>query len=251
MSYQGSKEIIAGIDLSLTATGLTIVDGSGKIVYEELFNTKQMRGMQRLFFIKSRIQKKLKDHNVTKVAIESYSFGSKGRSVVSLGELGGVIRMMLFENNYTYFDCPPTSLKAYIAGKGNADKDQMKAAVLAKYGIDYDDDNVCDSFSLSRMLFEVGDEMKVYCAEGGARLIRAKRENEIRKNEGKKGNFVELLKLGVAKTSDVKVAVLAHAKQKESIPVHEFLGIQETEYKKLAEKALAKNVKQLNREYSY
>ena len=251
MSKLKSGEIIAGIDLSLRATGFTIVDHSGKIIYEELFKTAKMRDMQRVFFIKSRLHQKLKEYKVTKVAIEGYSFGSKGRSIVSLGELGGCVRMMMFEGKFEYLDCSPSSLKAYTSGKGNADKNQMKAAVLAKYGRDYADDNMCDSYALCMMQVELGDEMKKYCSKGGAALLKGAQEKAVRVKEGQKGNFADLLKLGRAKVKDIEAAIMAHNKLKDNSPAYEFLGIKESEYKLLTQKAVAKALKQLNKEYSY
>ena len=249
MSFKNSKEIIAGLDLSLRRTGFTIIDSNKNILHQEVFKTDKMRGMQRLFFIKTRILQKLKEHNVSKIALEGYSFSSKGAAVVSLGELGGVIRMSLFENKYDYLDCPPTSLKAYTTGKGNADKDKMRASVFEKYNIDYKDDNICDSYALCMMLLELGEEMKKFTEKGGAALLKKEKEKEIRKNENKPGFFVELLKLGVAKTKDYKSAIEVYNRSYSKMNISDYLGINKDEVESL-EKSTSKELKILNKTYS-
>lgn len=250
MSYRNSKEIIGCLDLSLRRTGFTIMDSKANILHQEVFKTDKMRGMQRLYFIKSRVIQKLNELKVTKVALEGYSFGSKGAAVVSLGELGGTVRMALFENKYEYIDCSPSSLKAYTTGKGNADKDQMRASVLAKYGIDYDDDNVCDSYALCMMFLELGDEMKAFTEKGGSALLKKRKELEIRKNEGKPGFFVELLKLGIAKAKDYKKEMENHSSKYSKMGVAEYLGISNDQAESLT-KSASQELKKLNREYSY
>lgn len=179
MSYVGSKEIIAGLDLSLRKTGFTIIDSNRKILHQEVFKTDKMRGMLRLAYIKNRIVQKLKQYKVSKVMVEGYSFGSKGASVVSLGELGGVVRLALYENGYTYIDCSPSSLKAYIAENGSADKEMMRASVLKKYGIDFSDDNICDSYGLCMMILELGEETPQFVEKGGADKLKKMRKKLV------------------------------------------------------------------------
>lgn len=250
MSYKGSKEIIAGIDLSLRRTGFTIIDCDAKILHQEVFKTDKMRGMQRLLFIKTRVLQKLKEMKATKVILEGYSFGSKGAAIISLGELGGVVRMGIFESKFDYLDCSPSSLKAYTTGKGNADKDQMRVSVRSKYGIDYTDDNICDSYALCMMVLELGDEARKFTEKGGSAMLKNKKVAEIRKNTGTPGFFVELLKLGVAKVKDFQKEVESHQSKYKNTPITEYLGISQEQYEMVA-KSASKSLKQLNKEYSY
>lgn len=170
-TYNNSTHIIAGIDPSLQKTGVIIMDSKGQVLGEELIKTKLM-GIERLVFIKNSILTLLKKHNVTIVAIESYSFGSRGRATFSLGELGGVLRVALMENKYNYFDVSPSSLKSFIAENGSADKVMMREAVKKKYKLDISEDNICDAYSLSRMCLALGDSMPRFCAAGGSDLLK-------------------------------------------------------------------------------
>jgi crossover junction endodeoxyribonuclease RuvC len=170
--YNDSKQVIAGIDPSLQKTGVIIINSKGVVIAEELIKPKTLKGIARLKFIKDKVLKLLKEHKVTVVAIESYSFGSRGRATFSLGELGGVLRLTLLENSYKYFDVSPSSLKSFIAENGAADKVMMRQAVIRKYRMDISEDNICDAYSLARMCLSLGDSMPKFCAKGGSELLK-------------------------------------------------------------------------------
>lgn len=69
------------------------------------------------------------------IMIEDYSFGSKGR-VFNLAENCGLLKYMLFKNAYKFFTVPPTVVKKYATGKGNANKEKMYEAFVNETGID-------------------------------------------------------------------------------------------------------------------
>lgn len=177
-TFYGSKNVIAGIDPSLTKTGVIVMDDQGKVIHEELIETKKLRSMERLYVIKKRITEILEEYKVTIVAIESYSYGSKGRSIFNLGELGGVLRLLLWEKKYKYYDVSPNSLKSFIADNGAADKEMMRAAVVRKYKLDIEDDNICDAFGLAKMVLRLGNEMTRFCEKGGAQILKKIRDKE-------------------------------------------------------------------------
>lgn len=79
---------VLAVDLSLTRTGLC--DADGPTTYAAGGD-----GLARLAAIRDRVLGAAADAEL--VAIEGYSFGSKGRAVVSIGELGGVVRLALAE----------------------------------------------------------------------------------------------------------------------------------------------------------
>lgn len=172
LSYINSNLIIAGIDPSLQKTGLIIMDSKGTILCEKLITPKKLKGVQRLQFIRNELLTYLRKYNVDVVGIESYSFSSRGRAMFNLGELGGVIRLALFDNNFKFFDVSPSSLKSFIAENGLADKEMMRKSVLRKYKLDIIEDNICDAFSLARMTLVLGDAMPDFCEKGGSELIK-------------------------------------------------------------------------------
>lgn len=78
----------------------------------------------------------LKRENVELVYLEGYSYGSKGRSVVDLGENGGLLRWKLWKNEFQLIEVAPSELKKKATGKGTAPKEDMYEAFLKNGGED-------------------------------------------------------------------------------------------------------------------
>jgi hypothetical protein len=135
-----SIEVIA-FDLSLTATGVAHPNGET----ETLRPPKSVdTGMARLAWFRDAIADRVPVDGVdehadwrTLVVVEGYSFGTTRQAsrAHALGELGGVVRLWLFDNDLAWVDVPPASLKRYACGKGNAKKDEVFAAAIRR--LDY------------------------------------------------------------------------------------------------------------------
>ena len=69
------------------------------------------------------------------ILIEDYSFGSKGK-VFNLAENCGIMKYMLYKAGYKFFTVPPTVVKKYATGKGNATKDKMYESFVAETGVE-------------------------------------------------------------------------------------------------------------------
>lgn len=131
---------IVGVDPSLTATGICHPDGS-----TETLKTRDT-GPERLSWLRDAIAQRVAEADV--VAIEGYSYGSKGRAVVSIGELGGVLRLWLYEYGPPYVEIPPACLKRYATGRGNASKDDVLQAAVMRSGHVFVDNNAADAWWL-------------------------------------------------------------------------------------------------------
>lgn len=85
------------------------------------------------------------------VAIEDYTLEVPGkRALVRLGELGGVLRLRLFELGVDFIEVSPTSLKRHATGRGNATKEQMVDRAHA-LGAAVTNDDEADAWLLRRM----------------------------------------------------------------------------------------------------
>lgn len=87
------------------------------------------------------------------IAVEGYSLGTFGGGILSkirLGEIGGVLRLRWFEQGIPYVEIPPTSLKRFATGNGNADKDRMLEAAK-QLGATPRNHDEADAFHLRRM----------------------------------------------------------------------------------------------------
>lgn len=70
--------------------------------------------------------------DVRTVAIEDYAFSATGR-VFHIGEHTGVLKYLLYKSGYAVKSIPPTVIKKFATGKGNADKPRMTQAFLDVY----------------------------------------------------------------------------------------------------------------------
>jgi Holliday junction resolvasome RuvABC endonuclease subunit len=69
------------------------------------------------------------------IMIEDYSFGSKGK-VFNLAENCGLLKYLLYKNGYRFFTVPPTVVKKFATGKGNATKEKMYEAFVKDTFVD-------------------------------------------------------------------------------------------------------------------
>jgi len=70
----------------------------------------------------------LKEHS-SKVYLEDYSMGSKGK-VFNIAENTGILKFKLHQNQIPLITIPPTVIKKFASGKGNSDKEGMYKAFL-------------------------------------------------------------------------------------------------------------------------
>lgn len=92
--------------------------------------------------------------------IEGYSFGSMSRAVYQVGEWGGVARLVLYDAwpvPAQTIEIPPSSVKKFVTGKGNADKSQMAIKVYKRWKVDFETSDEVDAFALAMMWPEYED----------------------------------------------------------------------------------------------
>jgi len=139
-----------GVDLSLTETGLVVLDRNFKILQQILVSTNPTVNIEcRISEIKESIWKFFNKDSV--IYIEGLSFGSRGGKMLELGGLHYYIRTHLYLTGFDFKTVPPTSLKKFITGKGNCKKELMLLKVYKKFGIEFDNNNLCDAYSLARL----------------------------------------------------------------------------------------------------
>jgi hypothetical protein len=67
--------------------------------------------------------------------VEGYSMGSKGK-VFNIAEHAGMLKYFLWLNKVPFEIVPPTVLKKFATGKGNADKQKMCTHFACESGVD-------------------------------------------------------------------------------------------------------------------
>lgn len=138
---------IIGLDLSLTSTGYSVNGKTGAI-------SSKFMECKRLLEIRSAVLEIIVENDVRGASIEGYAFSARNSQAHKIGELGGVIRLMLFENGIPYVDVPPTSRAKFATGRGNAAKSEVISAVSARTGLIWSGkgaDDECDAWLLEEM----------------------------------------------------------------------------------------------------
>ena len=88
------------------------------------------------------------------VVIEGYSFASS-HGTIAVVELGAVLRARLHEMGLRLVEVPPSTLKKWATGKGNAPKAAMVSAVSRRFDRAFSTDNQADAYAL----FELGRQL--------------------------------------------------------------------------------------------
>lgn len=133
---------ISAFDLSLVETGFAIQNG-GPFQVGTLKSSS--RGMQRLAWIRDRVLFHAKGSNL--VLVEGYSYASANQAH-QLGELGGVIRLALYEAGLQTVELQPSKIKKLATGKGNAKKPDMLGAAIRRLDYGGSNDNEVDALWL-------------------------------------------------------------------------------------------------------
>lgn len=151
----------SGIDLSLCSTGLTILNDKSEIVVSKLIVTNSNLEIEdRVYYIYNEIYNLLTKYNNIIINLENLSYNSKGQKMLELAGLHYFVRINLKKSGLIFKVTPPTVLKKFITGKGNTKKNLMLLNVFKKYGIEFSDDNLCDSFGLAKMIYEENTKWK-------------------------------------------------------------------------------------------
>lgn len=157
----GRFPTVLGIDQSYSGFGVTAMALDGFPAYHSWCFKASGTGILRLHTIDEflyRILEQLTDSNkgCTATAMEGYAYGSQVANMA--GELGCVVKMALYRYYGTQaaraafpLIVPPMSLKKYATGKGNAKKQEMLLAVYRKWGAEFSDDNMADSYVLAHI----------------------------------------------------------------------------------------------------
>jgi len=136
---------IAGIDWSMTSPAICIADSGYPFCYEDcrfhFFSKKADDTIQllpydpipawdsqeeRFHWYSNWALDILWFYRVKKVVIEGYAFGSSSGLVFNIGESTGALKQMMWKKGIEFETVPPTVVKKFATGKGNANKDKLR-----------------------------------------------------------------------------------------------------------------------------
>jgi crossover junction endodeoxyribonuclease RuvC len=137
-----------GIDPS-TKTGLVILNRDGEIINQEEVKSKLKSDPDRFVDLTESILEELHPNDI--IAIEGFSYGSKGRGVSTQYGIGWLIRAELFKRGYDYIEVSPSAVKKFATGKGNEKKENMVLPIFKHWGFESPSDNIRDAYVLARI----------------------------------------------------------------------------------------------------
>jgi crossover junction endodeoxyribonuclease RuvC len=137
---------VLGLDLSLNHLGWALVDEEGQYTHG-LIKSKS-KGVERLRHLRDSVDVILTGHQVRHAVVEGYSFSSiRGHD---MGEVGGIIRLLLFERDVTFREVPPATLKKWTSDKGNAQKDFMLLRIYKRWGVEFESIDEAEAFAAAK-----------------------------------------------------------------------------------------------------
>ena len=142
--------MIIGLDLSLTHTGWAILNYNKTIDYGTII-PKKLKGAMRLSFIRNKLKKVIKKYKPVLAVIEGYAYSPNANMSFSIGENGGVVKLMLWANGIDCINVAPKTLKKFTTSNGNASKTQMAKAVKLKWKEEFKTDHEVDAYALAKM----------------------------------------------------------------------------------------------------
>jgi hypothetical protein len=124
--------IVGGFDLSLTASGMVAVPEqwcgdwsrirtgrAGKKLTKQATTEEQI---ERLRSIRSRVQAFVREHHVTVAVIEEYAFSATTSGAHSLGELGGVVKVELYDMGVDVHVVSPARARTLLGRQPKRDR---------------------------------------------------------------------------------------------------------------------------------
>jgi crossover junction endodeoxyribonuclease RuvC len=136
-----------GIDPS-TKTGLVILENN-KVHTAIEITSKEKRDPHRFMDIAKTVMKYITEHDV--ICIEGFSYSSRGAAVSVQYGIGWILRAELIKAGLSYYEVPPSSVKKFATGKGNAKKDELVLPIYKRWGFEHNSDNVRDAFVLAQI----------------------------------------------------------------------------------------------------
>ena len=148
-----SEEVYGGFDLSLTASGIVIINAKGEVKERHVVSFSKLRGPERLNAIQQGIRSIIAMYNLKSVCIEGYAMGAVGKTY-NIGELGGVIRLLLWRLKIPYFEPPPHRVKKFATGKGGGEggsKDQVTLHCFKNWNFEATSNDEADAYVLAQI----------------------------------------------------------------------------------------------------
>ena len=149
---------VIGLDLSLSATGVALASGDLRTITSKPDDGTVKGRADRIIDLANRIASCVwSDTDLVVVEAPAVGYGRQGGEHLRAG-LWWQVATNLVLSGFDVIEVPPTSLKKFATGKGNATKPDMRMAMFQRTGVDERDDNRVDAHFLRQIgLHLLGD----------------------------------------------------------------------------------------------
>ena len=126
--------VILGIDPGFSVTGFGILryeNGRADLLDHGALCMKSKDSLpERLAQFHDFFSAKIKQYNITNLALETPFLGKNAQNFLKLGYLRGILFLIAQHNHLVLHEFSPRQIKLSLTGSGGADKDQVARVVL-------------------------------------------------------------------------------------------------------------------------
>lgn len=148
---------VLGLDLSLTSSGVAVVESGTGVIHTESIKT---RGTQkdtlrerheRHSYILTRILEIIEEFSPDYVVVEGPAYASSVGKLHDRSGLWWIVVHTVMNDGYKISEVPPTNRAMYVTGKGRAPKDVVVSAVAEHMSTEVKTDDEADAIVLACM----------------------------------------------------------------------------------------------------
>lgn len=145
------KPLVAGLDLSLSSTGIALSSGLLKRIESTADKEVTLASRSaRLSSLADQVVLTVKDADL--VVIEAPAYSRQGAAAHDRSGMWWLVVANLRDRGVDVVEVPPTGRAKYAAGAGNAGKDKVLAAMVRRFpSWDVDGNDVADALALCAM----------------------------------------------------------------------------------------------------
>lgn len=149
---ENKKTFIYALDLSLNSTGVCIFTNDGQYVKTLTIDTHSEKETKMKLYMIGKKFIELIDLFPPSIVIIEQGFTRFNPSTQAIFRVHGLVNYLFYQYEQVYY--PASTIKKVIAGKGNVDKEEVKAIILKKYpDLNFKTLDESDAFSVGETYF--------------------------------------------------------------------------------------------------
>jgi len=147
--------MFVGLDPSFNEFGIVVLDQKANIIEQKIITSdSNLDADERIIQLENSFKFIPMICSLCSIYIEGPSFSSNGQFSLQMGALHYYLRIFLIKNKTEFKIIAPGNLKKFVTGKGNCKKELILLKVFKKWGVEFDNNNLADAYSLARMALE-------------------------------------------------------------------------------------------------